>query len=174
MTISLCAAAGCSKPDPSPSTASAKPPPQPTEIPPPKPIDWAALPDGCYTGIEVSNDAQAVLAQLRTLCAGHLNPLGPTTVVRPAEGMAQLDFDLARAPACLRILAVAPGAPRMTLRLLSRGGAVEASAAMDAPIAVLDPDGPVCVADSGRYQVTVIARTNAAVALRVFVGTDEQ
>lgn len=136
---------------PAPASASARPPPIGGT--------WVA----CYGRFRPTSTPERDVLRLGLLCgpANGMKQLGPVLQGEATEGGVEHAFE-AKAGECFRLFAVADaGVSSLAVELRDPKG-LPLAADHDADRwPVVNPDGPICVMDDGRYTVRVRARRGA-------------
>ncbi len=159
------ALAGCDEP----STGSAALPPtsapapaSASAVPVPAPL---TLGDGCYAGVEPEKP-DATIEALGRACAHGMVPLferAPRTKLEPGA-FAEFELGIDDPSKCIRVAAAIDSNEDVDLELLSPSGELTARDDLQAPFALLNPSGTVCVDAKGKQLIRVRAE-HAALAV---------
>jgi hypothetical protein len=154
----------------SPSSHPPKPPENPRVARPP-PTD-TRLVEGCASELELGADPAETLRRLASLCLPSMVAvLEEPKVVTIAQGeQRDIEVTLSDAEACVRAVAAGdPDVPEVVASFVDPHGNVHAGSEGPAPVSLVGPQGPVCVAGPGEAKVKVIARRGGGkVAVQVW------
>ncbi len=142
---------GAAQPSAAPSVVASAPAREPAASTEPPP-----LPPGCYDEIH-EETGKAALTKLESACAEGMKALLPQVleVELEPEGRREIPVTVIDTTKCLRAAAVADGDAELHLELLSRDDSQLAEAKLGTGYAVLNGDGPICVASPGQYRVII-------------------
>lgn len=129
------------------------------------------LPDGCWSDVATDAGAGALLSVVAKRCVQGMQPLGKPLVKELAEGkQAELAFSLENADKCVRAAAAGgAGVGDVALSIEDSSGHVYGRDKLDAPFALVDDGGPVCLPKAGRYRVVArMERGAGRVAIEVW------
>lgn len=131
----------------------------------------AYLPDGCWSDVATDAGAGPLLGTIAKRCAPGMQPIAEQPLSRrlSAGKQAELPFKLDGAPSCVRAIAAGgPGVGDLELSLVDSAGHVYGTDALEAPFALVDSAGPVCL-PAGRYRARLrLRRGEGRVAVDVY------
>lgn len=129
------------------------------------------LPDGCWSDVATDAGAKPLLAAVAKRCVQGMRPLGKPLVKKLEEdARAELPFTLDDAGKCVRAAAAgSAGVGDIALSIVDASGHVYGRDALDAPFALVDSAGPVCLPEAGKYRAVARMRRGAGqVAVEVW------
>lgn len=181
--LTTLAAGACANPQ---LSSAAKPhqgvTPRPSAAPAPPPLDPAltspaSLPpppvlEGCATALPLELDVEPLLAALAGACAPTMQPLAASPLVLSLGpgGIGSLPFDVTDPSRCLRAGATGSrGISELELEVQGHDGRVLGADRLRGPVALANPDGPICVGSAGSYRAVLhVAQGSGRVALQVW------
>ncbi len=129
------------------------------------------LPDGCWSDVATDAGAAPLLDAIAKRCAPGMQPLvaQPLSLQLSVGKQVELPFKLDGAARCVRAIAAGgPGVGDLELSLVDSAGHVYGMDALQAPFALVDSAGPVCL-PAGRYRARVrLRRGEGRVAVDVY------
>ncbi len=129
------------------------------------------LPDGCWSDVAADAGAEPLLSEVAKRCVQGMQPIGKPRVLKLEQGkQAELPFTLDDAAKCVRAAAAGgAGVADIALSIVDASGHVYGKDALDAPFALVESAGPVCLPEAGKYRVVArVQRGAGRVAIEVW------